>query len=322
MQRNSLPIAFGWYGIALSDEIKPGEVKPLSYLGRHYVLFRTTLGIVSVLDAFCPHLGAHLGIQGQVKGEHLICPLHQAKFDSTGRCIETPCTEHSNKLAASLQQVSYPVHESMGVVWLWYHPHNNAPSFDVLNIPELNDKNWSDYQLFEWHIKASLQETAENAADSAHFQYVHGAQSIPEGKITHDQHQRQAYFCSLAPSIDEQGRFDKTGTKWTQTHLTTINNGPGQTFQRFTGFADVIMLGLITPIDQSHIHMRFAYKKNRKLNASADFLADCFIHAANKQVEEDIPIWENKRYRDNPILCDGDGPIHQFRRWFSQFYCH
>ena len=82
------------------------------------------------------------------------------------------------------------------------------------------------------------------------------------------------------------------------------------------------MLGLITPIDKPHIHMRFAYKKNRKLNVSADFLADCFIHAANKQVEEDIPIWENKRYRDNPILCDGDGPIHQFRRWFSQFYYH
>ena len=32
-----------------------------------------------------------------------------------------------------------------------------------------------------------------------------------------------------------------------------------------------------------------------------------------KQVEEDIPIWENKCYRSEPIfLCDGDGPIHNF----------
>ena len=39
-----------------------------------------------------------------------------------------------------------------------------------------------------------------------------------------------------------------------------------------------------------------------------------------EQVEQDIPIWENKIYLDTPLLCDGDGPIRKYRKWFSQFY--
>jgi hypothetical protein len=34
----------------------------------------------------------------------------------------------------------------------------------------------------------------------------------------------------------------------------------------------------------------------------------------------DIPIWNKKIHRANPILCDGDGPIMQYRKYFSQFY--
>ena len=36
--------------------------------------------------------------------------------------------------------------------------------------------------------------------------------------------------------------------------------------------------------------------------------------------EQDIPIWEHKAYRNEPFLCEGDGPIMQFRRWTRQFY--
>jgi 3-ketosteroid 9alpha-monooxygenase subunit A len=35
---------------------------------------------------------------------------------------------------------------------------------------------------------------------------------------------------------------------------------------------------------------------------------------------QDIQIWENKKYRDAPVLCDGDGPIMKLRNWYAQFY--
>jgi hypothetical protein len=37
-------------------------------------------------------------------------------------------------------------------------------------------------------------------------------------------------------------------------------------------------------------------------------------------VEQDFPIWENKAYHATPRLCDGDGPVSDFRRWAAQFY--
>ena len=34
---------------------------------------------------------------------------------------------------------------------------------------------------------------------------------------------------------------------------------------------------------------------------------------------QDVAIWNNKCVIDNPLMCDGDGPIHLVRKWYSQF---
>jgi len=31
-------------------------------------------------------------------------------------------------------------------------------------------------------------------------------------------------------------------------------------------------------------------------------------------------VWDNKKYRPKPLLCDGDGPILAWRKYFRQFY--
>ncbi|MBW1761836.1 MAG: Rieske (2Fe-2S) protein [Deltaproteobacteria bacterium] len=49
------PIPNGWFQIAASDEIKPGDVKPLKYFDKDLVIWRSEDGELSVLDAFCPH---------------------------------------------------------------------------------------------------------------------------------------------------------------------------------------------------------------------------------------------------------------------------
>ena len=35
---------------------------------------------------------------------------------------------------------------------------------------------------------------------------------------------------------------------------------------------------------------------------------------------QDVEIWNNKVRIDNPLMCDGDGPINMLRKWYSQFY--
>jgi hypothetical protein len=54
------PVPNGWFQVAYSDELPVNGVMPLQYFGQHLVLFRDGEGVARVLDAFCPHLGAHL----------------------------------------------------------------------------------------------------------------------------------------------------------------------------------------------------------------------------------------------------------------------
>src|SRR5579871_5397471 len=80
----------GWFVMAASEELKEKSAVPLHYFGRELVLFRTEGGAVHVLDAYCPHLGAHLGYGGQVLGECVRCPFHAWSFDGAGNCTEVP----------------------------------------------------------------------------------------------------------------------------------------------------------------------------------------------------------------------------------------
>ena len=60
--------ATGWYVIAFKEELASGQVLPLRYFDTRLVAFRGESGVVHVLDAHCPHLGADLGVGGTVVG--------------------------------------------------------------------------------------------------------------------------------------------------------------------------------------------------------------------------------------------------------------
>ena len=88
--RFPFPIPSGWFRVAFEDEIEPGSVRALRYFGRDLVLVCPEQGEPRVFDAYCPHLGAHLGFGGTVEGESLRCPFHGWRFDMQGPCIEVP----------------------------------------------------------------------------------------------------------------------------------------------------------------------------------------------------------------------------------------
>lgn len=56
------PFPNGWFAIATSEEIKSGKAKNIECLGENFVLFRSQSGESFILDAYCPHMGANLGI--------------------------------------------------------------------------------------------------------------------------------------------------------------------------------------------------------------------------------------------------------------------
>lgn len=85
------PYPNGWYGVLESSSLKPGKSQYLSCLGQHFAIYRTESNKVFVLDAFCPHLGANLGIGGHVVGDNIECPFHRWSFrGSDGKCTNIP----------------------------------------------------------------------------------------------------------------------------------------------------------------------------------------------------------------------------------------
>jgi hypothetical protein len=75
-----------------------------------------------------------------------------------------------------------------------------------------------------------------------------------------------------------------------------------------------------TPVDAEHVEFNIAFTHPTRLSAQQHRMAKMAIASIVSQTEQDIPIWEHKMYLDNPVLCDGDGPIHHYRKWFQQFY--
>jgi len=45
-----------------------------------------------------------------------------------------------------------------------------------------------------------------------------------------------------------------------------------------------------------------------------------FIQNMSSGVLDDLRIWENKIHRAQPVLCEADTYLADFRRWTKQFY--
>lgn len=318
--RYTQPIPFGWYALAYSRDLQPGDVKPLKYFGRDLVMFRTESGAPKVLNAFCPHLGAHLGHGGLVHGENIACPFHGWQFDGDGYCQDVPYATNMPPKVKDRQTIaSYPVLERNAMIWAWYHPDNIAPTFDVEEIAEIGAEDYTDIDVYDWEINTIVQETGENGADVAHFMYVHSAQEMPVGEVSMDGIKRHTRIKNKVPRINDTGEFDEGGD-WEFIHVDSTNVGPGQTIQRISRAFEVVMMGTITPIDDQNVHLRFTFTMPNSQTDMNKVLADATRDNVVGGVEQDIPIWQNKSYVEDPILCDGDGPIAKYRKWFRQFY--
>lgn len=321
VKRYPMPTPFGWYGVSYSDELKAGESRPITYFGKEMVLFRTEEGVATVLDAYCPHMGAHLGYGineeqgagGRIEGESIVCPFHSWKFNGEGVVTDIPYAKNIPPKVKDKQCIkSYAVSEKNKVIFVWYHPDDNqAPLWEVEENLEANDPTWSEFEKHEWIIKTHPQEMGENSADPAHFRYVHGVKTFPKWDTKQDGHKLHG----IQRADMETPRGTIKGAIYTN------SAGPGQSWTRFEGIAETYLSGLITPIDSETVHVRFAFSqplkdgKKPKGGVEAAIIADIL-----KQLSEDTPIWENKIYRPLPVLCDGDGPINKFRKWYAQFY--
>ena len=298
----------GWFQVAYSDELPPGAVMPLAYFGQQLVLFRTEAGEAKVLDGFCPHLGAHLGYGGKVEGDNIRCPFHAWEFDGAGTCTKVP---YAQKIPPKAKLRAWSVRELAGLILVWHHAADEAPAWEPPEIPEYGNADWTDYDRRRWTIRTRNQEMAENAVDSAHFRYVHGTTNMPTSQA-----EVQGHILRVFSSTGmETPRGPVAGS------VESLSYGFGFGTVRFKGVVETVLVSSVTPIDGERVDVRFSFSIKKLGGADVTRgVGAAFIGEVSRQLEQDIPIWENKTQWERPVLCDGDGPVGLFRKWCRQFY--
>lgn len=310
MKRYPLPpYPNGWFKVCFSDELEPGAVRAVHGLGRELAVWRGGDGRARVLDAYCAHLGAHLGYGGRVEGNELRCPFHAWRYDGdTGRCTDIP---YASKIPAKAQVASWSVQEKNGYVAVWFHVEGKPPEWDFPEIPEVADPAYYLYKRRRWELDTHLQDVYENAVDVKHFSHVHGmevedVQWIPDGPHVAFQ---LDFGRAAEQQSDEEGRAEIRSFMW----------GPGLSLTRTKGKMNGVSVQTLTPVDEEKVEICHTYYARRD-EARGQGEIEGFFDFYASDWELDFNLWNHKVFRARPPLAEGDGPIGRYRRWYRQFY--
>lgn len=304
-----LPLPNGWFAVEFARELYTGDVKPLHYFNQDMVLFRTRSGEARVLDAFCPHLGAHLAHGGRVMGETIRCPFHGWQFEGEdGRCTHIPYCE---RIPPRARVKSWPVQEKNGLVWVWHHTEDKPPEWDFPALPQFSDPGWSEPRTFDLVIDAHVQDTHENNNDPVHFMYVHDSNEVLPSEIHFTENSTHYRITSDQEQETPLGTFNTT--------LVRDSWGLGLTSVASEGIpgAGLLMFSSTTPIDDKRVHSRWVLTCS---NNMVDLAGEEFMSRLTAGVLQDMDIWKHKVHRARPVLCEADTFLAEFRRWARQFY--
>ncbi|MBU6267432.1 MAG: Rieske (2Fe-2S) protein [Sphingomonadales bacterium] len=310
---DNLPLPFGWFAVALSDDLHSGEIRTLRYFGTEFVMWRGEDGELRAIDPTCPHLGAHLGVNSVVEGNDLRCPFHFWTFNGDGQVSGIPYTKKPipPKLTKKGCVPSWPVVESAGVVYVWYHPRKQAPKWEVAKLPACQTASeWVLGETHEWIVNIHIQEITENGQDHAHFGAVHGVPGAPAAEFKLDGWGRRNTVTAEmnTPRGPMQGKIDMCAT------------GPGQSMTEFTDVTNVLMAQQLTAIDSGHTHVRWQLYHPVGISEGKMRVTKARMRDLVKQIQQDMPIWANKKNLVQPFLVDGDGPLMAYRAQYAKFY--
>ncbi len=306
--------ARGWHCLGKSNQYAQSPVK-LKYFGTNLVAFRGIENQLIVLDGYCPHMGSDLSL-GYVEGNSLRCSMHAWRWGSDGVCDDIP---YAKKIPAKACIKSWPTLERNGLVFVYNDPENNAPIADQLPpvIAEYGSAEWSDWELVLIPIETNCRELVDNMADKAHFGPVHASAALTFENVF-DRHICVQRMESKSPRLAGDSILKTVATYY----------GPAYMITEMTGEMNGVpveskLLVSHIPTSTEHFDLRFGVMVKLFPGMSkedSDAMVQGYVQLTQAAFFEDVAYWHTKVRVDNPILCDGDGPIHRLRQWYNQFY--
>lgn len=161
-------VAEGWYYAGTARSLKPGQHKAFELCGQDLVLWRGQDGKVRCTDAYCPHMGTHLGA-GRVQGNHIRCFFHHWTFDGEGQCQKVPCQD---EIPPRAKLRAYQVLEKYDSLWVSAHASNQKPP-ELADFPELRGQELKVIAGKAYERSCHHHVTMINGLDPQHLRTVH-----------------------------------------------------------------------------------------------------------------------------------------------------
>ena len=294
----------GWYGVLFSADLAAGHAAALHAFGEDLVAFRGTDGVVGILDAYCAHMGAHLAHGGTVGANCVMCPFHRWSWGRDGTCVDIPYTD---RIPARATMRSWPVRERNGMVFCWYQPHGEPPTWEVTTIPQTLAAGWSVRRRNQWGpFPSHPQELSENGVDFQHFEVIHGFSIRGIDWVPDGPRYRLSYDMEPLRAADG-GAYS----------LDSLTEGPGFTRSIMSGSIEAASVHSWFPTDPGMVQVNSLYYF---ADGTPESVVESVYENSRAGWEKDVQIWSHKRFATRPLLVAGDGPVTRFRAWFDQFY--
>ena len=318
------PFPTGWYVLAESKDIGANTHMARTFMGRQIIVWRDEGGRLLVADAFCPHLGAHLGPEagGLLKDNRLVCPFHGFEYEASGKCAKVT----QGSAPSALKLASYPVQEVNGYVYAYYDDERRTPEW---SIPDVEEAGFEHRAIAKRRIRAHPQITSENSVDWAHLAYLHGYDNLKQRQDTEVE----------GPILKAYYAFDRGMTaplfKHIRFHVEIDVNvwGLGVSTVKVSGLEIGLKARqwmLATPVDGEYIDYWLATEIHAAPRVGGlhrlpkalvlPWLSKIINKELVTEVGFDEQVWSSMAYQPNPALCQADRDIFRYRQYCQQFY--
>lgn len=282
-----------WFPLCLASEVAVGAVLGVDFLDGRVVVFRGDDGIVRVMSAYCPHVGADLSV-GRVVGNNVQCAFHHWEYDGSGQCVKTGIGDPPPRNACLFV---FPSAERFGMIWAF---NGETPLFDLPTLPYADDLLLTNAYKMDGELHSDPWVFAANTPDMQHLKVVHKMQfevEDPHDLVRwHDYGMEFSYLAVHQGGVPMQNLAGILGTSL---------------FYRWGQYGDYWRAGITGfGLPRAGWHQVYSFQAVLKGEAGARNLQDV-VSVSRRTVGEDRDILNTVHYRQG-LLGKSDKTLARF----------